>query len=269
MQKLARVLAVAGLVLAAQQAVAQCDGCPGDLDGSGQVTIDEIIAVVNAALSPCDAQLIFNEEFLGSQLSARRWAAASNGYPAPAIAVGAGELRVGTPGTSSVDFPYIASGPLAVPTDGRVEIEAVLRFTGVGVNGSDFVVLGANGRSLVRIANNDALGLTVSVPGARGSLNQIDPTATHTYTLTFRGDHLDVAVDGTPVIGNFSVDSAPQRLWIGYPTIGQTFGIDDTDERPAGVDDTGMVVSRSWPQGEWSTLVVDAIRVRRLPDLPD
>ncbi len=39
-----------------------------------------------------------------------------------------------------------------------------------------------------------------------------------------------------------------------------------TDERPPGIDDSGEVVSRSWSQAEWSTIEVDAVRLRRLPD---
>jgi hypothetical protein len=257
---------IALLLATPRPSTAQCDGCPGDLDGNGQVTVDEIIAVVNAALAPCDSQLLFNEEFLGGQLSARRWTASANGYPGDAIAVAGGALRLGVSGTEAADFPYVASGALPVPESGRVELEVVMRFTGTGANASHFTVLGANGRSLVRIRNDSALGLTVSVPGARGSLNQFDPTATHTYTLAFRGEHLDVNVDGMQVFGNFPVDSQPQRVWMGQPTIGQRFGIDETDERPTGVDDTGMVVARSWSPAEWSTIELDAVRVRRLAE---
>src|SRR5512132_4015944 len=104
-------LALLALLLATpRRSAAQCDGCPGDLDGNGQVTVDEIIAVVNAALVPCDPQLLFNEEFLGSQLSPRRWTASPNGYPGDGIAVVGGALRLGVPGTEAIDFPYVASG---------------------------------------------------------------------------------------------------------------------------------------------------------------
>jgi hypothetical protein len=258
---------MSALLLSPRSSVrAQCDGCPGDLDGSGQVTIDEIIAVVNAALSPCDGRVLFSDEFLGRLLNVRRWAAASNGYAPNAIVVGGGTVRIGAPDTVSLDFPYVASGPLPVPADGRVEIEVVMRYTGVGANGSILAVLGANGRSLVRIRDNDALGLTLAVGGARQSLDQLDAGVFHTYTLTFRGGQLDVAVDGVRTLGSFPVDSPPQRIWIGHPTIGQTFGIDETDERPPGIDDSGEVVSRSWSRAEWSTIEVDAVRLRRLPD---
>ena len=244
------------------RAAAQCNGCPGDLDGNGQVSVDEIITVVNAALSPCDPSLLFNEDFLGSQLDHRRWAASLNGNPADAIAVANGVLDVGVPGGEALDFPYLASAPLPVPADGRVTIEVVMRFTGTGANASVVSVLGANGRSLIRIANDDALGLTVTVPGARGMLTA-DPKVMHTYSITFRGDHLDIYVDGVLDTGNFPYDSPPQRIWIGYPTIGQTFGIDQTDARPSGVDDAGVVTARSWQQAEWSSLEIDAIRLRR------
>jgi hypothetical protein len=146
-----------------------------------------------------------------------------------------------------------------------------MQFTSAGPNGSGLAVLGANDRSLVRIEDRTSgpSGLTITVPGAISSLSQFPPEDTHTYSLTFAGGRLSVFVDGALVIGGFPVDSQPRRIWLGHPTVGQFFGIDQTDARPSGVDDSGNVVGRWWAAAAWSTFRVDSITVNSLPNAAD
>lgn len=260
------VLSLTVAVVPRSGSAQRCEGCPGDLDGNGKVTVDEIIAVVNAALGGCEG-LFFSERFVGEQLNPARWGTSLNAYPAPGTAVSNGFLQVGQAGATSLDFPYIESLVPLFPVAGALQLDVVMQFTSTGPSGGGLSVLGANDRSLVRIRNqtSEPSGLTITLPGARVSLNHVAPEGTHTYSLTFAGGALNISVDGALVVGNFPVDSQPSRIWLGHPTVGQLFGIDQTDNRPSGIDDAGKVVGRWWTTAEWSSFRVDSITVRPLP----
>jgi hypothetical protein len=255
-------------LLLAVPAVAQpCADCPGDLDGDGTVSIDEVITVVNSALGVCaDANLLFGDEFNGTQLDPQRWASAANGYPDPAIRVSSGALAIGARG-AALDFPIVESTVSPFPDSGALRLEVSLRYTGVGINGGGVGLIGAGGRSLARIdlrAEGYGGKLTLTVPGAISTLSDYEPLAPHTFGFVFRDENrLDVFVDDQLLIGNFPVDQRPARLWIGHPTIGQSFGIDATDAKPSGTDAAGTVVERWWESATWSPFVVESVRVSR------
>lgn len=245
----------------------QCEGCPGDLDGNGKVTIDEIVTVVNGALGECEG-LFFDEPFAGEQLNPGRWGTSLNGYPTPAVVVSNGLLQVGQPGTTALDFPYLESLALPFPASGGLELDVVMEFTSAGRNGSGIGVIGADGGSLVRIRDqtSEPSGLTINIPGSR--MSGFASKGMHTYSMTFRGNAMDISVDGAPAVTNFPLETQPQRIWLGHPGVGQVFGIDDTGDRPIGVDASGTVVGRSWAEAEWSTFRIDSIKVKRLETQP-
>jgi hypothetical protein len=256
------------LLSLATPVVAQpCVDCPGDLDGDGTVSIDEVVTVVNSALGMCaDANLLFGEEFNGAQLDPQRWTAAANGFPDPAIQLSSGALAIGTR-TAALDFPFVESNVSPFPDSGELRLEVALRYTGIGINGGGVGLIGAGGRSLARIdlrAEGYGGKLTLTLPGAISTLSDYEPLAPHTFAFVFRdAQFVDVFVDDQLLIGNFPVDQRPERLWFGHPTIGQTFGIDATDAKPSGTNEAGTVVERWWESASWSPFVVESVRVTR------
>ncbi|MDX2167881.1 MAG: hypothetical protein SF182_12480 [Deltaproteobacteria bacterium] len=268
-----RIIAPALLTLwVATAATAQpCENCPGDLNGDGVVSIDEVVTVVNSALGVCaDANLLFGEEFSGASLDAQRWSSAANGFPESATRVSDGALAIGTR-EAALDFPFVESNASPFPASGDVRLEIALRYTGIGVNGGGVGVVGENGRSLARIdlrAQGYGGKLTVTFPGGVSTLSEAAPLELHTFAFVFRNDGqvFDAFVDGQLLIGNLAIDSRPARLWFGHPSVGQTFGIDATDSKPPGTNDAGTVTERWWTSGTWSPFVVDSVRVERACD---
>jgi cysteine-rich repeat protein len=244
-----------------------CEVCGNGIkEGSEQC--DDGNTVGDDGCSPtCTVEWFFRDDFGGEQLDPARWRVSLNAYPAPGISVSNGFLLVGQAGVTALDFPYVESVASLFPAAGAFRLEVVMQFTSAGTNGSGLSVLGANDRSLVRIWNQtvEPSGLTVTLPGGRLTLNHFAPEDPHTFSMTFSGGVLNISVDGTPVVGNFPVDSQPSRIWLGHPTVGQFFGIDQTDDRPAGINDTGMVVERWWTTATWSSFRLDSITVLPLP----
>lgn len=221
------------------------------------------------APSPCAcSQTDFDEPFDGDTLDSTRWQVATNGYPEPAVTVAGGFVRVGQPGISSADLPYVTSATDMFPGDGDFELEVGAQYTSLGGNGDGFGVIGAGNEFIFRFWQGlgSPAGLHVDLRDAFASVPG-DRLGFHVYRLQVVGGQAHVFVDGSLLLTR-PLPVRPARLWFGHATVGQVQGWGGSGHAGSlleGLIDpaTGVYLWRRWPSQSWSTFQLDSIRVRR------
>ncbi len=114
-----------------------------------------------------NATLFFEENFEGTALDATRWAASSNGHPAPTVL--GGSLHVGQPDVVSSDFPYITSLVDPFPPAGNVQLQMTAQYTALAGRGDGVMVLGPGNELIqprLRVRNSERA--TEELMGFRG-----------------------------------------------------------------------------------------------------
>ena len=196
--------------------------------------------------------VFFEDTFDGTSVDPTKWSVSTNGYPAPAVSVSTGFLRMGQPGTGSVDFPYVISTGPTFPATGDFSLEFVVQYTSVAGLGDGIVVLGPANEDLLGVWQDSIYGLTTQLQGMPSAINLTDPLGVHTFRLDVVGATATLVVDGTE-IANEALSARPVRLWLGVPTVGQTFGLYTGFPWPGCLDASGVVICRWWPPGTFTT----------------
>jgi len=210
-----------------------------------------------SAWTPSCKQVLFDEEFEGLSLASARWTSSVNNYSPPAVSVDGGSVQVGQPGTFSEDFPYITNNEEVFPAAGSIELEFSLQYTSRDSHGDGFVILGT-GNEFIWAVWGDLGGLRVNLPNLEYFLLD-DSGDWHRYRMRVSGETFSIFVDGE-LRSTTDLPARPAKIWFGHPTIGQVNAL------PAGccVDENGVLISRDYSAGTWSTFRVDYVRVSRV-----
>lgn len=265
-----RAFSIAAVALIASPLSAVAQWCPGDIDASGAVSIEEVVQVVNRALEGC-GDVFYEENFDGTALNAERWVVAQNGAPAEAVAVHDGALVLDLGAAAAAAIPYLDTWVVPFPPSGGFRLDVTLRFPSVRVNGPVFAVLDAAGGSLVRLTaqTSEPSGLTVSIPGGWLEFDDVGMTGEHTFHFTVLDAGLFVAIDDQAASGPFQVDHRPRTIWIGYPDTGQLYGFDHSEsQRPPEADECGRLQSPAATNAPWSSVHIERIAVTRTEQRP-
>ncbi len=211
------------------------------------------------------APLFFEDNF--DSLDATVWATSDNGYPAPAIDVSGGVIRMGQPGASSLDFPYVHSQTSIFPSAGDFSITIGFQYTGIAGKGDGLQVLNSSNDSLLAIWQDSSNGLLIGPGGTFSFANNVAP---HEVEFRFAGGNVTTLLDGVS-LGSVALSSRPAKLWFGHPTLGQVISTQTSSLFPGlfKVDSNGVVVDRWWGSGVWTTFNLDFIRVQKLNAIPE
>jgi hypothetical protein len=207
----------------------------------------------------------FDDGFSGSTLDPANWNVSANGYPAPTVSVSSGSVQVGAPGTGSLDFPYVTSVGPVFPPSGDFSLEFALQYSSTAQWGNGFVVLGPANEQILQVWADSIHSLFAQLPPMSG-VGLGSPLAPHTYRLDIVRSTATLLVDGAQV-ATTPLPARPERVWFGHPTVGEVAGLYAHDQLPGNVDATGVVTSRWWSFGEWTTFRINRVRVSNCPPL--
>ncbi len=129
MKNVARWLLPVSLLCSLSVSTAQADSCPGDVNGDGEVTVDELVRAVNHALNGCPPALALGGPYDGDAVAIRSQCAdpADNGtFSLPAATVQFDEQE-GNLFSGMITGTDDEGNAVAINIAGSVDAEAVLR----------------------------------------------------------------------------------------------------------------------------------------------
>ncbi len=198
------------------------------------------------------------------------WDARWHRYPVPFARISGGQLILGRPNVSALDFPVFYTWGTPLPAVADYVLEVAFRYTALNRRGMGLVALTGGPPFYQTLSFWQDIVRPLTIGFGDRTVAIAHTTDWQRLRWEIIGNSVSAYINGS-YLGTASFPHGrPRLLYIGHPTVGEPFGLPPGGPAPTSgrLDSNGIVRQRWWGPGPWTNLAVDYLRVSIIPEPP-